>query len=338
VNDFAQSGLITTLQRLNDSHFPKIESELAAASTHSIALVLPCHSADLDRPPLQHIIAELRDASWLAEVFVSMNGPDSTARDRAASLFKVLPCPVRVIWNEGGGKGENVAQAFRTICAENLRTIIATQDCDVASFRRHDLARLCYPIAVLGYEFSKAYYSRATDRLYGRVSRLFLAPLLHAAIRVAGHHPLLDFLLSFRYPLAGEVALSTQTARMLPIAGGWGLELAMLCDVFRHVDPRKVCQVDGGSGYDHKHQPASTSLAEMTAHIAAELFRQLAAEGLQDSPPFRSALADAYRRESAHSLRRSGALARINGLTYDAAAEETIVAAFHKRLAEQVGD
>ena len=73
------------------------------------------------------------------------------------------------------------------------------------------------------------YYSRVTDRLYGRVSRLFLAPLLHALLRVAGHQPLLDFLLSFRYPLAGEVALTRELATTLPASSGWGLEIGSVC-------------------------------------------------------------------------------------------------------------
>ncbi|MEK0449982.1 MAG: Glucosyl-3-phosphoglycerate synthase [Verrucomicrobiota bacterium] len=331
MNDFAQSGLITTLQRLNDSHLASLETALEASGA-SIALVLPCHSNDLDRPPLAHIVEELMPARFLSEIFVTMNGPDRSATKRAATLFNGFPCPVRVLWNESDGKGGNVAGAFQIILDERRHEIIATQDCDVASFRRHDLARLCMPIAAMGYQFSKSYYSRATDRLYGRVTRLFVAPLLQACTRVLGHHPLLDFLASFRFPLAGEVAMTAAAARLLPVAPGWALELAMLCDVFRTIDPRDVCQVDGGSGYDHKHQPASTALAEMAGHIAAELFRQLQIEGLPSGTDARSAIADAYRSEASHALRRSKALAQINALAYDAQSEQDTVAAFHGQL------
>ena len=207
-------------------------------------------------------------------------------------------------------------------------------DCDVASFRRGDLARLCYAVAHprLHYRFAKMYYSRVTDRLYGRVSRLFLAPLLHAVVRVAGHVPLVDFLLSFRYPLAGEVAMTRELAAALPASGGWALEIGQLCEVFRAVDPREVCQVDGGSGYDHKHQPAATALATMAAEIARELLRQFAAEGLGTEPAFLPALARAYRIEAAHALRRSASLALINRLPFDEAAETGIVAGFAAQL------
>jgi glucosyl-3-phosphoglycerate synthase len=176
------------------------------------------------------------------------------------------------------------------------------------------------------------YYSRVTDRLYGRVSRLFLAPLLHALVRVAGHQPLLDFLLSFRYPLAGEMAMTRELAAALPVSSGWGLEIGQLCELFRRADPREVCQVDGGAGYDHKHQPAATALVEMAAEIARELFAQLAAEGLPDDAKFREAVAVAYRREAAHALRRSAALALVNALPFDEAVEREIVETFAARL------
>jgi glucosyl-3-phosphoglycerate synthase len=338
VSDFAQTGLICTLQRLNDSHLAAVEAELVELSAHRpIALVLPCHGADLAQPALAHIVAELSGARFLREVVVSLNGLAADGLARARALFAPLPVRQTFLVNdragEPGGKGRNVTAAFAHLTAGECE-IFVTQDCDVASFRAADLARLCYAVAhpSLGFCFAKMYYSRVTDRLYGRVSRLFLAPLLHAIVRVAGHQPLVDFLLSFRYPLAGEVALTRDLAATLPASHGWGLEIGQLCEVFRHVDPRKICQVDGGAGYDHKHQPAATALAAMAGEIARELFNQLAAEGLPGDAPFRAAVAAAYRREAAHALRRSASLALINRLPFDEAAERTIVETFAGRL------
>ncbi len=335
MSDFAQSGLISTLQQLNEAHLPELERELAALSiARPIALVLPCHGADLDRPALAHIVGELRGAAFLAEIVVSVNAADSGALARARELFAPLPQRVRFLENDAAdsaGKGRNVWSALQLLCTEARVEIIALQDCDVASFRRGNLARLCFACAhpQLGYEFAKMYYSRATDRLYGRVSRLFFAPLLHAIVRLHGHHPLLDFLLSFRYPLAGECAFTRAVAVQLPLAPGWGLETAMLCELFRRVEPRQICQVDGGSGYDHKHQPAATALAAMAGEIAETLLTQLAAEGLAISP---AVLADAYRREAASAVRRSAHLALINGLPFDAPAESEIVEIFAAQL------
>lgn len=338
MSDFAQTGLICTLQRLNDSHLEAVEAELVELSAaRPIALVLPCHGVDLVQPALEHVIAELSGARFLREVVVSLNGLTRDGLARARELFAALPVKQTFLVNdragEAGGKGRNVAAAFAHLAKGNCQ-IFVTQDCDVASFRRADLARLCYAAShpQLNYRFAKMYYSRVTDRLYGRVSRLFLAPLLHALVRVAGHQPLVDFLLSFRYPLAGEVAMTRDLAAALPESHGWGLEIGQLCEVFRRVDPREVCQVDGGTGYDHKHQPAATALAAMAGEIARELFTQLAAEGLPHDTAFGTAVAAAYRREAAHALRRSANLALINALPFDEAAERAIIEEFAARL------
>ena len=70
----------------------------------------------------------------------------------------------------------------------------------------------------------------------------------------------------------------------------------------------------------------------MSGHIAEELFRQLAEEGLPATAEFRKTVAESYRREAAHALRRSAALAQINGLTFDLDDESKTVAAFYERL------
>jgi len=340
VSDFAQTGLICTLQRLNDSHLARVEAELAElARATPIALVLPCHGRDLEQPAFARLLEELGTADFLREIVLSVNEVSLAIRESLPARLAALPQKASILYQEAhagepGGKGANVRAAIAHLVREGECRIIATQDCDVASFRRVDLARLCYAVVhpELGYRFAKMYYSRVTDRLYGRVSRLFLAPLLHAIVRVAGHQPLVDFLLSFRYPLAGEVALTMELAAALPVRNGWGLEIGQLCEVFRRVDPREVCQVDGGAGYDHKHQPAATALADMAAEIARELFTQLAAEGLASDAAFRTAVATAYRREAAHALRRSASLALINGLPFDEATEQAIVETFATRL------
>lgn len=339
MSDFAQSGLISTLQRLNDAHLAHLEDELCElVSARPIALVLPCHAPDLERPAFAAILRELAGARFLSEIVVSMNGIDSAEFARRFGdhpALAELRAAVTPLFNpDGHGKGGNVASAFSRLLAAGRCEIVATQDCDVSSFRRLDLARLCYAVAHprLGYRFAKMYYSRVTDRLYGRVSRLFFAPLLHAVVRVAGHVPLVDFLLSFRYPLAGEVAMTREVAAALRPNRGWGLEIGQLCGVFRQVDPRDVCQVDGGTGYDHKHQPAATALTCMAGELAGELFGQLAIEGLSPDADFRASIARAYRAEAALALRRSASLAQINGLPFDEAAEGAIVQAFATRL------
>lgn len=86
-------------------------------------------------------------------------------------------------------------------------------DADIRSFDCIQLDRLLYPVVVHNYDFSKACYTRISNRkLYGRVKRLLVDPLLLALKtkfieskdkKMLG---LIDFLLQFDYQLSGEVA------------------------------------------------------------------------------------------------------------------------------------
>jgi len=359
MSDFAQTGLICTLQRLNDTSAERIESELAEhAVTHPITLILPCHGKDLRQPALEGIIDEIAGARFLREVLISMNGWDEETETVARDLFARLPQPHRILWNDGPhavavqgamgsmrgamtapmGKGYNVWAACGLVVAEAQSQVIATQDCDVVSFRRENLARLCFAAVhpELRYDFAKMYYSRVTDRMYGRVSRLFLTPLLQAIVRVAGHQPLLDFLQSFRYPLAGECVMTRELAAALPFSAGWGLEVGLLCEAFRRAEPRRIAQVDGGRHYDHRHQPLGDErggLYRMSREIAVTLLTQLCDEGLQFSPPFLEVLRASFERESREALRRSRHLALINGLPFPQE-DEQAAAVFAQALSE----
>jgi len=127
------------------------------------------------------------------------------------------------------------------------------------------------------------------------------------------------------------VALSLDLAAALPLDPGWGLEIGMLCDLFRQVDPRQVCQVDAGLRYDHKHQPLGDrrqGLVRMAGEIAVTLLGHLRQEGIRPSPAFLEAVVASYRREAGEALRRSALLARINGLGYAAQEEEQAVDSF----------
>jgi len=93
----------------------------------------------------------------------------------------------------------------------------------------------------MDYEFCKGYYPRVTDRLYGRVTRLFISPIIRALKKIVGHMPFLVYLDSFRYPLAGEFSMKADLARINRIPADWGLEVGSLAEVFRNVSMKKIC-------------------------------------------------------------------------------------------------
>jgi glucosyl-3-phosphoglycerate synthase len=149
------------------------------------------------------------------------------------------------------------------------------------------------------------------------VSRLFLAPFLEALVRVIGHQPLIEFLRSFRYPLAGECVMRREVAAALQMEPGWGLEMRLLCEAFRHVEPQFIAQVDGGRFYEHRHQAlgdAGSGLFRMSKEIAETLFANLIDEGFPVCAQFMDALRESFSREVAEALRRSRHLALINRL------------------------
>ena len=148
-------------------------------------------------------------------------------------------------------------------------------DCDIANYDLDLPLALALPVARLGYSFCKGYYSRVREELFGRVTRLFVIPLVRSLIRVLGHMPLLDFIDSFRYPLSGEYSMSFDTAMELPIEGGWALEIGSLCELHRSIDPKSICQREGSplnartlESVLHTYRSASNDFVRRYQHVA----------------------------------------------------------------------
>ena len=74
--------------------------------------------------------------------------------------------------------------AYGFIIARGNAGVIAMHDSDILSYDKEMLARLCLPTVHPGleYDYCKSYYGRVSDRMYGRVTRLFVIPLLRALL------------------------------------------------------------------------------------------------------------------------------------------------------------
>jgi glucosyl-3-phosphoglycerate synthase len=239
------------------------------------------------------------------------------------------------------GKGRSCWLAYGYLLATGDCDVIALHDCDIVNYDRHLLARLCYPVANpnLGFEFCKGYYARVTDRMHGRVTRLFMTPLVRAMESMFPGAGYLRFLDSFRYALAGEFAMKAELARVNRIPGDWGLEVGVLAEVFRNCAVSRICQVDLAESYEHKHQPLSGDdptggLRRMACDIAKSLFRTLAAEGMVYGPGYFRSLGVRYVRMAQDSIARYYADALLNGLAFDRHEEEAAVAVFARSLQE----
>jgi glucosyl-3-phosphoglycerate synthase len=357
--DFYQSGSIATLHRLGRPNLELLEQELAEhAKTCPIVLVLPCLYSELEGPALDGIVEHLTKIPYLSEIVVALGHASALEFRRAKEYFNVLPQDVRLIWIEGPriqetlnllvsqdidigrpGKGQSCWIAFGYVLATRRSKVIALHDCDIVTYNREYLARLCYPIANpnLRYDFCKGYYPRITDRLHGRATRLFITPIIRALQRLVGPNPLLSFLDSFRYPLAGEFAMVTDLAWINRIPGDWGFEIGVLAEVYRNCALRRVCQADLSEQYEHKHQDLSADnpeagLHKMCVDVSKSLFRNLASEGVIFTDGMLKTLRATYLQIAQEAIKKYEDDAAINSLRFDRHEERMAVEAFLKGI------
>lgn len=363
--DFHQTGIVTTLHRLTPNSVERLEADLEKFSRNKpIGLVLPALYSEFETVAMQRIVAELRHVRYLQRIVLALGRANAEQFDRARSFFKDFYTPVTVIWvdservqnvlrmlEERGlsagddGKGRSCWLSYGYILAKRDCDIVALHDCDIVNYDRQLLARLCYAIAHphLPYEFCKGYYARVTDRMHGRVTRLFMSPLVRAMEGMAPGNAFLRYLDSFRYPLAGEFAMDVNLARVNRIPANWGLEVGVLAEVFRNCSVSRTCQVDLTDNYEHKHQILSNDdptkgLARMTLEIAKSLFSTLASEGLVFTADHFRSLEVRYVRMAQDTIASYYADAMINGLKFDRHAEEMAVAVFAKSLSQAAAE
>jgi glucosyl-3-phosphoglycerate synthase len=359
MSDFHQTGLITTLHRLRAAPLAELERELAAHVPHQpVSLVLPCLASELQGPALKRIVETLAGVDYLQQVVVSVSG--TREREEFEDVRRAF-APVRgatCVWGSGPGVGALLAQLRRSALepgddgkgravwigmayalARGDSSALVFHDCDIESYDREFLARLCLPVVHprLGYDYVKGYYSRVTDRLYGRVTRLLVTPLLRSLRRILGPLPLLEFLDSFRYPLAGEFGMTASLARQVRIPDHWGLEVGLMAEVFRNTSPQRVCQVELCDHYEHKHRELShedptRGLSRMVIDIATALYHNLASVGVQFDAGFLNTLCATYLRQAQDTVSGYADVALINGLAFDQHDEERMVETFTSGL------
>lgn len=364
MSDFHQTGVITSLHRLGEPNLARLESELVRyGEERPVALVLPSLYAEIHGPALKQIVEELSQVPYLRQCVVSLSGAANLAQFREMrELFEVVRASdgsgPTVIWNRGprieelvcrlrdegldpgdDGKGRANWIAYGYVLATQKSRVVATHDCDILNYRRDLLARLCFPTANpnMSYEFAKGYYSRVSDRMHGRVTRLFMTPLMRSMKSVLGPVPLLDYLESFRYPLAGECSMTIELVRANRIPADWGLEVGVLAEVYRNCSLKRICQVELVENYDHKHQELSehdprAGLHRMVRDIAASLIRNLASYGVGFDSGFLNTMIAAYVRTAQDAIARYSDDAKLNGLAFDRHEEEVAVETFSGAL------
>ncbi|WP_257274223.1 glycosyl transferase, partial [Endozoicomonas sp. SESOKO4] len=267
MGDFYQNGTITNFHNLRVRSVEDMEQELQAFSRQRpMSLVLPSLFSELQGPALKNIVQELSQVPYLSEIVIGLDRASEKEYTYSRDFFAQLNQHHRILWQDGprlrdidrlleskglapkeAGKGRNVWYCYGYVLASAKSEAVALHDCDIVTYQRDLLARLLYPVAnpAFSYDFCKGYYARVADnKLNGRVSRLLVTPLLRALKKILGPMEYLEYLDSFRYPLAGEFSMRTSVFNDIRIPSDWGLEIGVLSEVKRNYSNKRLCQVD----------------------------------------------------------------------------------------------
>ena len=356
MGEFSQNGVVANLHDFSTRTTDQIEKDLEKFSkTRPMELILPCLYSELEGDALPKIVNEISKTKYLNHIIIGLDKANKLQAKKAWKFFKKLKVPFSILWNDGPklkkldkelkkidlapkqmGKGRNVWYCIGMAIARDEARSVALHDCDIKTYDRRLLAKLFYPVEnpLFNYEFCKGYYPRIADnRMHGRVARLLVNPLLTAMEKTIGKSDYIDFMKSFKYPLAGEFSFRRNILPELRISSDWGIEIAILSEMQRNYSSNNICQVELADNYDHKHQilsitDSSKGLSKMSIDIIKTLVRKLATQGYSFSKEtFRSIKATYYRSAlDLIDIYRSDA--QMNGLKFDSHNEEKTVELF----------
>ena len=356
MSDFSQNGIVSTLHDFKIKSTSTIESELSKFSKQrKMELILPCLYSELEGSALPKIVEEISKTKYLDHIIIGLDKANEKQAKKAWKFFKKLKSSFSILWNDGPslkkldkelkknnlapselGKGRNVWYCIGMCIARDSARSVALHDCDIKTYDRRMLAKLFYPVVnpLFNFEFCKGYYPRvANEKMNGRVARLLVFPLLTALEKTIGKSDYLDFMKSFKYPLAGEFSFRRNVLPELRISSDWGIEVGILSEMQRSFSPQNICQVDLADTYDHKHQVLSIDdetkgLSRMSIDIIKTFIKKLATQGNTFSrEKFRSLKATYYRSAlDLIDIYRNDAV--MNGLKFDSHTEEKAVELF----------
>ncbi|WP_416838941.1 glycosyl transferase family 2 [Haloferax sp. DFSO52] len=324
---------VTTLHDLSGS--------IPDAPIDRAAVVVPMTEREYAGLAAEHVLSTLESLSP-ARVVVPLRAP----AERVVPFVDWLnefDLPLDVVWCDGPrvtellddhgidgerGKGRDVWLALGCAAREEY---VVVHDADTKTYDERYVTRLLFPLAH-GHDFSKGYYARVEDStLYGRLFRLFYAPLVRT-LADETNAPIVHYLDSFRYALAGEFAMTSDLAQKMRLPRAWGLEVGTLGDAFTHAGFDRSAQVDLGS-YEHDHRAISgpTGLSDMSESVGRTLLQTVTEHGV--SPDYET-LAERYRETGYQFVEQYAADAAFNGFGYDRTGERKQVETYADAVVE----
>jgi glucosyl-3-phosphoglycerate synthase len=253
------------------SQFPA--DRIAAERRQSVSVCLPARECADTVGDIVAALVSLRDMGAIDEIVVV----DAASADGTANVAERAGA---VVWQEAElmpgygpvlGKGDAMWRALSVLGGE----LVCFLDADSEGFTGHFASGLLGPLVCEpGVSFVKAFYRRplregaGQGEGGGRVNHLMARPALEL------FYP---ELVAIRQPLAGEVAARRELLEELPFATGYGVEVAMLIDVWRKAGLDGIAQVDLDE-HRNRHQPLS-ALTPMAATVLTTIAQRLRREG-----------------------------------------------------------
>lgn len=252
-------------------------TELAALKDGKISVVIPTRNT---AGTIAQTVAELLllvEEGLVDQILVvdadSADGTAATASDAGAEVVsenELVPSagPVR-------GKGDAMWRSMAAATGD----VVVFVDGDIADFGRHYVTGLLGPVLRdSAKSFVKGVYARPFRQREseqpaggGRVTELAARPLLAATV---------PELAAFGQPLAGEVAARRELLGSIPFHTGYGVEIAMLVEVWNRIGIEGMAQVDLGTKRN-AHQSLA-ALNGMATEVIAGLAETLARLGRSD--------------------------------------------------------
>ncbi len=333
----------TRIARISDLGTTSVEdiiSEIRETDKTKI-LMLPALYSEFESrkdggsPVMNHILEELKKADYIDHIILGLDAATEEEYKSVVQKMEALPQNVHVMWNDGPiadwrnslaedglaptekGKGRNVwgmmGYALHLIEQEGKKpedAAIAMHDCDIVTYDESMPAKLFHPLCTEDADYVKGHYPRHDgEKLNGRVTRLFVPGYIKALRNVFGDNEevrqFLDYIDSYDYPLAGDMAFSGKALKQLQLPSDWSIEVEILMQMFEHPE-FDVFDVNIADKYDHKHQGES-GLDRMVTEIAAAFLRKI--QGIQEEQ-------EAKKNPLVRSLRRlADAFNKISGLS-----------------------
>jgi glucosyl-3-phosphoglycerate synthase len=332
-----QQNVVPTFTRLLDEDIGRMEKKiLVAARRTPVGVIIPTLFSDLSSPAMQDIIEELAAMNFVKRIYISLDSGSKEEFQQAREIIQPIKDHSMLLWNGAPGvqsvlekinqavplgalgKGRAVWTALGYALGKREVSVLAFHDADIVTYDRSFLLRLLYPVVHLRYQFAKGFYVRYTDRLHGRVARLFYFPFVKALRDIIGKIDFLEYMADFRYPLSGEFATFATIAYDLVFPSDWGIEVGILAEMYRITRPHRICQVEITSRYDHKHQEAgddaNAGLLKMVSDIARTFFTHLASGGSILTLDFLRTLKHTYLANARSYVRIYESFAEMNNL------------------------